>query len=124
MNQQRPEVPREEWRAFFDAMTRDYEGAAVTIEELHRTFGDLVEAERLPLAYLEYDPKDDQFSVGVGGREGRYPVVLRHAIDRPRAILAGVVGPGIERRFEIVDDEGNRTIITLYLVEAGEEAFA
>ncbi|RCG29459.1 hypothetical protein DQ384_20690 [Sphaerisporangium album] len=124
MNEQRPELPRDRWREFFDAMTRDYEGADVTIEELRKDFGDLYEAERLPLAYLEYDPKDDQFSVGVGGRDGRYPVVLRHAVDHPRTILADVVGQGEQRAFDVYDAEGDQTIVTVYLVETPETAYA
>ncbi|WP_405146985.1 DUF5335 domain-containing protein [Sphaerisporangium sp. NBC_01403] len=124
MNQQRPELPRDEWREFFDAMTRDYEGAEAAIEVVSKDFGDLFEAERIPLAYLEYDPKDDQFSVGVGGRDGRYPVVLRHAIDHPQRILADTVAHGSIRAFDVSDAEGNETIVTLYLLPAAEESTA
>ncbi|MCW2879602.1 MAG: hypothetical protein JWQ95_3702 [Sphaerisporangium sp.] len=117
MDQERPELPREEWREFFDAMTRNYEGADATVELVTKEFGDLFEAERIPLAYLEYDPKDDQFSVGMGGRDGRYPVVLRHAIDRPQRILADTVN-GTIRAFDVFDAEGNQTIVTLHLAPA------
>jgi hypothetical protein len=30
----------------------------------------------MPLAYIEYDEHADEASVGVGGRDGGYPVVL------------------------------------------------
>ncbi|MGV9307223.1 MULTISPECIES: DUF5335 family protein [unclassified Nonomuraea] len=114
MTQQRPEVPRDEWHSFMDNLTRQYEGSDVTIEVLSESFGDLLQAERLPLAYLEYDDKDDIFSVGVGGRDGRNPVVLRHGIKRPRKILAATLGPDTPRAFDIVDAEGTQTIITLH----------
>lgn len=114
MNQQRLDVAREEWREFLDTMTRNYEGAEVTIEVMNREFGDLMGAERLPLAYLEYDPKDDQFSVGVGGRDGRYPVVLRHVIDHPQRILTDTLQQGTMRAFDIFDAEGEQTIVTLF----------
>jgi hypothetical protein len=122
MNQQQSELTREEWREFFDTMTRNYEGAEVTIEVLSKDFGDLVEAEKLPLAYLEYDPKDDQFSIGVGGRDGRYPVVLRHAIDRPQKILADTLQQGTVRAFDVFDAEGGQTIVALYPTSVSEEA--
>lgn len=114
MNQQRLDLAREEWREFLDTMTRNYEGAEVTIEVMNREFGDLMGAERLPLAYLEYDPKDDQFSVGVGGRDGRYPVVLRHVIDHPQRILTDTLQQGTMRAFDIFDAEGEQTIVTLF----------
>ncbi|WP_344936761.1 DUF5335 family protein [Sphaerisporangium flaviroseum] len=124
MNQQRPELPREEWRQYFDTVTRNYEGADLTIEVLDKDFGDLVPAERIPLAYVEYDPKDDQFSVGVGGRDARYPVVMRHAIDHPQRILADTVQHGAIRAIDVFDAEGNQTIVTVYLVKVPEEASA
>ena len=46
-------------------------GDEVTIELLDPEFGDAFEAERMPLAYIEYDEHADQASVGVGGRDGR-----------------------------------------------------
>ncbi|WP_326646189.1 DUF5335 domain-containing protein [Streptosporangium sp. NBC_01755] len=115
MNQQRPELTREEWHEFFDNMTRNYEGTEVTIEVMSKEFGDLLEAEKLPLAYLEYDAKDDQFSAGVGGRDGRYPVVLRHTVDHPQRILTDTMQQGTMRVFDVFDADGGQTIVTLYL---------
>ena len=37
----------------------------------------------VPFTYIEYDSHDDMVNVGVGGRDGRYPVVLRHTIEPP-----------------------------------------
>ncbi|WP_433518594.1 DUF5335 family protein [Nonomuraea sp. CA-143628] len=119
MTEERPELPREEWRRFFDNLSRQYEGSDVTVEVLSRTFGDLMQAEKLPLAYLEYDDKDDIFTVAIGGRDGRYPVVLAHLIQRPQTIFADIVfadtgAPDMPRAFDIVDAEGTQTIIMLH----------
>ncbi|MEV7013241.1 DUF5335 family protein [Streptosporangium sp. NPDC051022] len=122
MEQRQPELPRDQWREFFDTMTRDYEGADVTIEVVSESTGDTVAAERIPLAYVEYDPKDDQFSVGVGGRDGRYPVVLRHAVDHPRKILTDTLQQGTMRAFDVFDAEGGQTIVTLHLASISERA--
>ncbi|MEV6151930.1 DUF5335 family protein [Nonomuraea sp. NPDC052129] len=114
MAEERPELPREQWRQFFDNLSRQYEGSDVTVEVLSRTFGDLMQAEKLPLAYLEYDDKDDIFTVAIGGRDGRYPVVLAHLIQRPQTIFADTVVPDMPRAFDIVDAEGTQTIIMLH----------
>ncbi|MEV8632537.1 DUF5335 family protein [Streptosporangium sp. NPDC051023] len=114
MTQEHSEVPREEWRPFLDSLSRQYEGSEVTIEVLDQGFGDQVQTERLPLAYIEYDDKDDIFSVGVGGRDGRYPVVLRHGVEHPQRILTDVVSPDTPRAFDIIDTGGTHTIITIH----------
>jgi hypothetical protein len=120
--QQRHEIPREEWKEFLDGVTKFHEGQDVTIEVLDREFGDGHEADRLPLAYVEYDPKDDEAAVGVGGRDGRYPVVLRHAVPRPRRMLADSAAPSIDWAFDIVDDDDSHTIVTVFArVAAGTE---
>ncbi|MET8145991.1 DUF5335 family protein [Sphaerisporangium sp. NPDC005288] len=111
MKERRPDLPRGEWREFFDAMTRDYEGVEVTVEVVSRDLGDLIEAERSPLAYLEYDPKDDEFAVGLGGPSG--DTVTRHAVPHPRQIMADTVQQGSVRAFDVVDAEGAQTIVTL-----------
>jgi hypothetical protein len=88
-------------------------GQDVTMEVLDRDFGDGYEAERLPLAYVEYDHKADEVAVAVGGRDGRCPVVLRHAIPRPRRILTDSTAPSIDWAFDIVADDNSHTIVTI-----------
>jgi Family of unknown function (DUF5335) len=110
----RYEPPRSDWRAFFDLVTKDHEGDAVTIEVVGLDYGDQFEAERLPFAYLEYDDKDDAVNVGVGGKEARFPVVLRHTIAHPQAILADPPEPNAVRAFDFVDKDGTNTIVTLH----------
>jgi hypothetical protein len=112
MGQERHELPRAEWRPFFETLTKDYQGADVTVEVLSREYGDQVEIERLPFAYLEYDHKDDAFSVAVGGRDG-HPVEVRHVVEHPRAIFADPTLPNIPWTFDVVADDGTQSIITV-----------
>ena len=112
--QQLHEVPRHDWHRFFDGLTREHAGHTVTIEILDQDFGDELEAERMPLAYLEYDPKDDMVNVAVGGRTSRYPVVLRHQIVHPETISADQALPAIAWAFEVRDADGSRTFVTLF----------
>lgn len=103
-----------EWRELFDGLTKEYEGSEVTIEVLSEDFGDDYEAERLPLAYLEYDPKDDMFVVGVGGRDGRYPVILRHFVEHPKSIVLDTEYPDGLLVLEVIGGDDSRTLVSVY----------
>jgi hypothetical protein len=111
---ERYEPQRQTWREFFDLVTKDHEGDAVTVEIVDREYGDQLEAEQMPFGYLEFDDKDDAVNVGVGGTDGRYPVVLRHAIEHPKAILADPLDPPTARAFDIEGADGTSTIVTLH----------
>ena len=97
-----------------EEVTKNHAGQDVIIEVLDRQFGDGQQAQRLPLAYIEYDPKGDEVGIAVGGRDGRYPVVLRHAVPRPRRILADATLPQIDWTFDIVGDDDSHTIVTVF----------
>jgi Family of unknown function (DUF5335) len=114
MANDRYEPTRSEWREFFELVTKDHEGDAVTIEVVGMDYGDQFEAEKMPFTYLMYDDKDDAVIVGVGGKEGRFPVVLRHIIEHPESILADPPMPNAGRAFDVVDRDGTSTIVTLY----------
>jgi len=113
MANDRYEPARSEWREFFELVTKDHEGDAVTIEVAGLDYGDQFEAEKMPFTYLMYDDKDDAVIVGVGGKEGRFPVVLRHIIEHPASILADPPMPSAGRAFDVVDRDGTNTIVTL-----------
>ena len=105
---------RSQWQELLQGITKDRAGDDVTIEVLSQDLGDGLELERLPLASLSYDPKDDLAIVAVGGRDGRLPVVLRHFVEHPQQIVAEEVQPGSVRTLEIVGGDGDRTFVTLH----------
>jgi Family of unknown function (DUF5335) len=107
------ERPKEEWHRLLDELTKVRTGDDVTIELLDAEFGDEFEAERMPLAYIEYDEHADEASVGVGGRDGRYPVVLRHSIDHPTSILTDSKPPMLPLTVQIVGRDGSETLVTV-----------
>jgi hypothetical protein len=86
-------------------------GDDVTIELMDAEFGDAFEAERMPLAYIEYDEHVDEASVGVGGRDGRYPVLLRHSIPKPTSILTDSKPPEMPLVVQIVGADGSETLV-------------
>jgi hypothetical protein len=112
MSDEGPELPRSQWQARLEELTKQHEGHAVAIELLDHEFGDEAEVEMLPLAYIEFDPKDDVVIVAVGGRDGRYPVVLRHMVEHPQRIMADSYGEG-RVALDIVDGDGDHTIVTI-----------
>ena len=114
MSPDRYEPPRQEWREFFELVTKDHAGDAVTVEIVGREYGDQLEAEQMPFAYLEYDDKDDAVIVGVGGTDGRYPVVLRRIVEHPKVILVDPLDPRTACAFDIVGADGTSTIVTLH----------
>jgi hypothetical protein len=104
---------RQDWHQLLDRVTEGYAGENVTIEVLDQELGDEYEAERMPLAYVEYDEHADMASVAVGGRDSRYPVVLRHGIEHPSEILIDSIPPTLPLAIEIVGGDGTRTVISI-----------
>jgi hypothetical protein len=107
------ERPKGDWRELLDELTKVHAGNEVTIELLDADFGDEYEAEQIPLAYIEYDEHADEASVGVGGRDGRYPVVLRHSIEHPTSILTDSNPPMLPLAVQIVGADGSVTLVSV-----------
>jgi hypothetical protein len=108
-------LARDAWQDALDDFTKIHQGDGATIEVVDRTFGDQVEAtELLPLAYIEYDPKDDVVVVAVGGQTARFPVVLRHIIEHPEQISIYPPRPTPTETVAVTDREGTQTIVTLH----------
>jgi hypothetical protein len=80
---------------------------------LDADFGDAFEVERMPLAYIEYDEHADEASVAVGGRDHRYPVVLRHSIEHPTSILTDSKAPKLPLVIQVVGADGSETLVTV-----------
>ena len=108
--------PRDTWRAQLDDLTEQFAGGSVTIEVLDREFGDEEEAQRLPLAFIEYDPKDDVVIVAVGGESARYPVVLRHIVRDPQNVVVDTLGGGDDApvAVDVAGGDGGHTIVTIH----------
>jgi hypothetical protein len=113
MSQQTAALDRTTWRQALDQLSEEFEGFETTIEALDATYGDQLEAERMPLASLTYDDKDDVFVVAVGGRDGRYPVVLRHIVEHPKRIRVDRVSEQVPIAIDVVDDDGVETVVSL-----------
>src|ERR1700722_5069709 len=111
MAQDSEEIPRSSWHGSLESLTKQHEGDAVTIEVLDIDLGDEYEAEQVPFAYIEYDGHDDAVSVAVGGRDGRYPVVLRHSIEHPQRIVVSTPGTGEASTVDVTGNDAVQTLI-------------
>lgn len=114
MSENPHELPRADWQRFLQELTEEHEGDDVTIELLDQELGDEPEVQKLPLAYVGYDPKDEMVIVAVGGRDRRFPVVMHHLVEEPRRILADGSGPGDTWALDVVAADGDQTIVTLH----------
>jgi hypothetical protein len=115
MTQSSEEVPSPSWHDSLEFLTKEHEGDEVTIEVLTADLGDQYEAEKVPFAYIEYDMHDETLNVAVGGRDGRYPVVLRHAIEHPQRVVISTPTPGEQSTVDVIAADGVQTLITLHL---------
>jgi Family of unknown function (DUF5335) len=71
-------LDKNQWRMFFDRLSKTLQGQQAEIEVASLSFGDQVEAELLPLHGITYDPNDDLVEVALEG--------LDHMIRKPREI--------------------------------------
>jgi hypothetical protein len=101
-------IARENWQAYFDAVTKVLDGRDVEIEVVGLQFGDQIQAEWLPLDGLGYDRKADAFYVYVEGVDRD----LGHAIVHPREIFVRRGAGGLEQ-VVVSDADGNKHIIRL-----------
>jgi len=102
---------RTEWTRLTDRLSAEYAGYDVTIEVLDPEVGDNPMVERLPFDGVTYDPKDDVLVAAVGGKDQRYPVVLRHLIHHPRELVVDQNPQGAA--LKVTDESGTTTLVSL-----------
>lgn len=108
------ELDADRWHEYFDSLTPSIEGMLATIEVMDAQEGDQIDAERIPVQAISYDPRDDVLEVAVGGRGLRYPVVLRHFISSPRTISVEESSSITPTAILVTDGDGVRTLIRLF----------
>lgn len=98
------EIPRAEWRSYFDHVSKHLEGKLAEVEVVSLSLGDQVEAEWIPIHGIVYDSKDDLFEIALEG--------IDHLIHKPARVW---VEEGIDglKAVEIEDQEGKAQIVRL-----------
>jgi hypothetical protein len=106
------DLPKGAWRRALDEITLAYRGDVVSVEIVSRQLGDQVEIAALPLAYVEYDHKDDVVIVAVHDSEGD-DVVLRHIVEHPQHVRVHPPLPEATEALDVVGGDGTETFVVL-----------
>ena len=101
------EVPRDEWKSFFDAFSRQHEGWIATVELLASEIGDRDESTRLPLVGISADVS--RIDVIVGGEPDAH---MTHVLDGPERVWVTEREDGILDALEIESGDRKRTIVS------------
>ena len=103
---------RDQWETMLNQLTDQHAGEQITIEILDPTLGDQVEAERLPFTYATYDRRDDTIVIAVGGKTPKYPVLLRHMINKPATL--SIDHSGDTPAALVTDADGTSTLVQFF----------
>ena len=113
MNQQVPQPARHRWRGFFEVLTTDRAGQAVTIQFVSAERDSRLVADKDPLSHITYFERDDVLVVCVTSA-GADHVGREHIIEHPHKIIVDASSPSTVQRIDIQGADGARTQITLH----------
>jgi Family of unknown function (DUF5335) len=104
------EIPREQWKGFFDNFSKQHEGWIVTLEVLGSDIGDQEEATRLPLVGMSADLKsrESRIEVIVGGRPDAH---LTHVINTPNRVWLKQPEEEAHEAVEVESEDGSTTLV-------------
>jgi hypothetical protein len=104
------EIPRAEWRNYFDRFSREQPELLASVEVIGAEVGAQIEAERPRLTGITYDDKDDILVIGLDA-PGGLPEDLEHIVYEPQRIMVAE-GDG-ETVYDVEDAERTQTLVRL-----------
>jgi hypothetical protein len=114
------QLPRAEWKDYFDRFTRKHLGSAApeaaTVEVMSPTLGDQFEVSAVRLLGLSYDPKSQDLEVLLEN--------VDHLIFHPKAIWIVEGEPDFIATLEVVRADDTKEIIYVRRSAAPASAFA
>jgi len=108
---QTQEIPRREWRGFFDSFSRQHEGWLATLEVLSADVGAQEEGRELPLAGVSLSSGGDEtesISIDLGTKPDEH---ISHAINEPTAVWLEQTEEGANAALEIEVADGTKTLL-------------
>jgi hypothetical protein len=111
MNSQTREIPRDEWRSFFDIFSRQHEGWLATLEILGKDIGAQKEGEELPLAGVSLASRGNEaeaVSITLGSGPDNH---VSHAIVGPTRVWLQQTTAGANAALEIEASDGTQTLL-------------
>lgn len=100
------EIPRNEWTAFFDDLSRQHEGAPITIEILETDLDPEPEVRKLTLRHIATD--EDSIVIIAEQSPDEH---LRHTITAPTSVRIAETEDGAHHAVQIESANGMMTII-------------
>jgi Family of unknown function (DUF5335) len=104
------EIPRGEWRQYFDDLSRRLETTVASIEVTGAELGAQVEAQRRLLSGITYDDRDDIVVIALDA-EGDVTAELERTVYEPQKIY--VEEDNATTVIDIEDSEGNKTLVRM-----------
>jgi hypothetical protein len=111
MNTQTREIPRDEWKSFFDTFSRQHEGWLATLEIFSKDLGAQQEAHELPLEGVSLasgGDEPDTISIDLGTPPDNH---VSHAIVRPTRVWLQQTTAGANAALEIEASDGTQTLL-------------
>jgi Family of unknown function (DUF5335) len=112
MTHETQELPREDWRTYFDDLSRRLGAVDATVEIDAGDLGAQVEAERLVLTGISYDDRDDVLVINLA-EPGAARDELERMVQQPQRILVDSAAGVLPTTIEVEDAEGQRTLVEL-----------
>jgi Family of unknown function (DUF5335) len=97
-------IPKEQWRTFFDRMSKGLVGKRAEVEVASLDLGDQITAEWVPLLGITYDSRDDLLDVAFDR--------ANHLIRHPSQIVVDETAAGLAS-VAVLDAEGVRQVVRL-----------
>jgi Family of unknown function (DUF5335) len=105
------EIPKSEWRQFFDSFSRQHKGWLATLEVLGPDIGAQEEGRELPLAGVSLSSGGDEteaISIDLGTKPDEH---VSHAISEPTAVWLEQTEEGANAALEIEVADGTKTLL-------------
>jgi hypothetical protein len=107
------EIPREEWRKFFDEFSRQHRGWITTVEVVGGDIGDQEETTRLPLAGISAEVKASKTTIEiiVGERSVEPETRVTRIIQAPKRVWFKPPEQPGDEAVEIESEDGRKTLV-------------
>jgi len=107
------EIPKQQWRRYFDDLSRHMGTVEATVEVDDGDLGAQVQADRVVVTGISYDDADDVLMVALdvpGGRRGE----AERLISEPRRVLVDGTFPSDQMAIAVDDADGHRTLVRMW----------
>jgi Family of unknown function (DUF5335) len=106
------EIPRTEWRSFFDVFNRQHEGWLATLEVFSSDLGAQEQAHELPLEGVTVSSQpgtDEEIAISLGRSPEEH---INHTIAEPKHVWVERTNEGANAALEVESKDQTKTLLT------------